>query len=348
MAQSVVNAAILGASGYTGADLVRLALQHPNVRIAALGADSKAGRSIAETFPHLGFYDLPVLQKPDDIAWDAIDVAFGCLPHGASEQVLSRLPKHVQIIDLSADFRLKDPGVYAHWYGRPHESPALLGDAVYGLTEWARADLADAALIACPGCYPTAALLALKPLVAAGAILPDDLIIDAKSGVSGAGRSLKEQNLFCEAGEGLHAYGIAAHRHAPEIEQQLSGIAGARVLVNFTPHLVPMNRGELVTCYARLAPGATISDVRAALLNRYGEEPFVHVAPEGLSPATRHVRGSNHVLVNAFADRLPGRVIVIAAIDNLVKGSAGQALQNLNVARGFDETAGLMQAPLFP
>lgn len=348
MTRSTMNAAILGASGYTGADLVRLALGHPRLRIAALGGDSKAGRPMGEIFPHLGFYDLPTLEKPDAIDWREIDVAFGCLPHGASEAVLATLPGHVRIIDLSADFRLKNAETYAHWYGRTHTSPELLAGAVYGLTEWARDALPGARIIACPGCYPTATLLALKPLLAAGAILGEDLIIDAKSGVSGAGRSLKEQNLFCEAGEGAHAYGIAAHRHAPEIEQQLSGIAGAPVLVNFTPHLLPMNRGELVTCYAKLAPGRTVADARAALGARYQREPFVHVAPEGLSPATRHVRGSNHTLINVFADRLPGRIIVIAAIDNLVKGSAGQALQNLNVAEGWDETLGLAQAPIFP
>lgn len=348
MVQSVMNAAILGASGYTGADMVRLALGHPRLRIAALGADSKAGRSIAETFPHLAFADLPVLQKPDEIDWSKIDVAFGCLPHGASEEVLSKLPEHVRVIDLSADFRLKDTATYAQWYGRKHASPHLLYGAVYGLTEWARELLPGARLVACPGCYPTATLLALKPLLAAGVVIPYDLIIDAKSGVSGAGRSLKEQNLFCEVGEGAHAYGVAAHRHAPEIEQELGGVAGQPVLVNFTPHLLPMNRGELVTCYAKLAPGRTAADARAALLARYKEEPFVHVAPEGLSPATRHVRGSNHCLINVYADRIPGRVIVIAAIDNLVKGSAGQALQNLNVTEGWDETLGLMQAPMFP
>ncbi|MFZ4069766.1 MAG: N-acetyl-gamma-glutamyl-phosphate reductase [Caulobacterales bacterium] len=348
MAQSILNIAILGASGYTGADSVRLLLQHPQVRIAALGADSKAGRSIAEIFPHLGFYDLPVLQKPDDIAWDKIDVVFGCLPHGASEQVLSALPQHVTVIDLSADFRLKNADAYQQWYGRAHQSAHKLFTAVYGLTEWARELLPGAQLVACPGCYPTAVLLALKPLLAAGVIQADDIIIDAKSGVSGAGRSLKEQNLFCEAGEGMAAYGIAAHRHAPEIEQELGATAAKDILVNFTPHLVPMNRGELVTCYVKAAAGVTLADARAAIQVRYEEERFANLAPEGLSPATRHVRGSNHCLINIFADRLPGRFIVIAAIDNLVKGSAGQAIQNLNVVYGWREDTAIAQAPLFP
>lgn len=343
-----LNIAVLGASGYTGADMVRLALGHPRLRIAALAGDSKAGRPLAEIYPHLGFYDLPVLQKAEEIAWDGVDAVFGCLPHGASEEILSRLPERLAIIDLSADFRLQDPGVYAQWYGRAHASPQLLPGAVYGLTEWARPKLRSARLAACPGCYPTAVLLALLPLVQSGILSLEDVIIDAKSGVSGAGRSLKEQNLFCEAGESLKAYGVGAHRHMPEIEQELSRAAGLDVRVNFTPHLVPMSRGELVTCHVRLAPGRSLEDARATLRAASKDEPFVHLAPEGLAPSTAHVRGSNHCLVNVFADRLPGRIIVIAAIDNLVKGSAGQALQNLNVMLGFPETQGLEQPPLFP
>lgn len=349
MAQSVLNIAILGASGYTGADTVRLALGHPNLRIVALGGDSKAGRTLAETYPHLGIYDLPRLARADDMAWDKIDAVFGCLPHGASEQVLSKLDERIKIVDLSADFRLKNAAAYQQWYGRAHESPHLLERSVYGLTEWARDELSGARLAACPGCYPTATLLALKPLLADRVIVADDLIVDAKSGVSGAGRSLKEANLFCEIGESAHPYGIAGHRHAPEIEQELARVAGrSDFIVNFTPHLLPMSRGELVTIYAKLAPGAAAADARAALLRRYEGEAFVHVLPEGLAPSTRFVRGSNHCVVNVFADRAPGRVIVVAAIDNLVKGSAGQAIQNLNVMMGWSETLALTQPPLFP
>lgn len=343
-----LNIAILGASGYTGADLVRLALGHPHLRIAALGGDSKAGLALAETFPHLGFAALPKLQRAEDIAWDGIDAAFGCLPHGASEQILSGLPQRTAVIDLSADFRLKDPAVYAQWYGREHESAALLPRAVYGLTEWARSKLRSARLAACPGCYPTAVLLALLPLVQSGVIALDEVIIDAKSGVSGAGRGLKEANLFCETGESMQAYGVGRHRHMPEIEQELGAAAGRDVRINFTPHLAPMSRGELVTCHVRLQPGRTLQDARDALRASSKDEPFVHLAPVGLSPSTRHVRGSNHCLINVFEDRIPGRIIVIAVIDNLVKGSAGQALQNCNVMFGFPETAGLLQAPLFP
>jgi len=343
-----LNIAILGASGYTGADMVRLALGHPGLRIAALGGESKAGLALAETYPHLGYYDLPRLQKAEDIAWDGIDAVFGCLPHGASEEILSKLPERIAIIDLSADFRLKSPDSYAEWYGRAHSSPGLLAGAVYGLTEWARPKLRSARIAACPGCYPTAALLALLPLVQSGIILLDDVIIDAKSGVSGAGRALKEQNLFCEAGESAQAYGVGRHRHMPEIEQELGLAAGRDVRINFTPHLLPMSRGELVTCHVRLAPRRTLEDARATLRAASKDEPFVHLAPEGLAPSTRHVRGSNHCLINVFEDRIPGRIIVLAAIDNLVKGSAGQALQNLNVMLGFPETQGLEQPPLFP
>lgn len=343
-----LNVAILGASGYTGADMVRLALGHPHLRIAALGGETKAGLALAETYPHLGFYDLPKLVKVEDIAWDGIDVVFGCLPHGASEEILSKLPPKLDILDISADFRLKDPAVYEAWYGRPHGSPERLARAVYGLTEWARPKLRSAKLVACPGCYPTAVLLALLPLVQSGIILLDDVIIDAKSGVSGAGRSLKEQNLFCEAGESLTPYGVGRHRHMPEIEQELAAAAGRDVLVNFTPHLAPMSRGELVTCHVRLAPRRTYAEARDTLRASTKDEPFVHLAPPGLAPSTRHVRGSNHCLINVFEDRIPGRIIVVAAIDNLVKGSAGQALQNLNVMLGFPETTGLEQPPLFP
>jgi N-acetyl-gamma-glutamyl-phosphate reductase len=349
MVDSVLNVAVLGASGYAGADAVRLLLGHPRVRLVALGADTKAGLSYADIYPHLGYAALPRLTRAQDIAWDAVDVVFGCLPHGASEEILKGLVGGDRIvIDHSADFRLKDPATYAAWYGRVHTSPELLAGAVYGLTEFARPQLRTANLIAAPGCYPTATLLALRPLLGAGVIGAQDIVIDAKSGVSGAGRALKEANLFCEIGESTHAYGLGHHRHMPEIEQELTIDARSPVTVSFTPHLLPMSRGELVTSYVRLTPGATVADLRRVLVERYAEEPFVHVAPEGLSPATRHVRGSNHCLINVFADRLPGRAIVISTIDNLVKGTAGQAIQDLNVRMGWQETLGLTQAPLFP
>lgn len=349
MADSRLNIAILGASGYIGADVVRLVLGHPNLRIAALAGDSRAGQAMGDSFPHLGFYDLPPILRAEEVEWSGIDAVFGCLPHGASESVLSALPEHLRIIDHSADFRFRDASLYAATYDRPHSRPDLLAKAVYGLTEWARPALKQSPrIIACPGCYPTATLLALLPGMSAGLIQTEDIIVDAKSGVSGAGRGLKEANLFAEIGESTHAYSVGAHRHAPEIEQELSLATGSPVRINFTPHLLPMSRGELVTCHVRLAQGAGPADLRAAIAARYQGEPFVHLAPPGLSPATRHVRGSNHCLINVFPDRIAGRAIVIAVIDNLVKGSAGQAIQNLNLVMGWEETLGLAHVPLFP
>ena len=340
--------AVLGASGYTGADLVRLALAHPRIEIAALSAHSKAGQAMAQVWPHFAPYPtLPRLIESEAVDFASVDAVFGCLPHAASARLLGGITGP-RIIDLSADFRLKDAAVYADWYGGEHPAPGLLPDAVYGLTEFARRSLPGAALVACPGCYPTAVLLALQPLVAAGAISPDRITVNALSGVSGAGRGVKEANLFAEVAEGVAPYAVGHHRHMPEIEQELSAAAGRGVTISFTPHLVPMNRGELVTCIVELSAGTTAATLRAMLDERYGCEPFVHLLPEGVAPATRMVRGSNHVVLNVFADRVPGRAIVIAAIDNLVKGSSGQAIQNFNVMFGLPETMGLEQAPLFP
>jgi N-acetyl-gamma-glutamyl-phosphate reductase len=252
------------------------------------------------------------------------------------------------VVDLSADFRLADPAAYAKWYGHEHQAPALQSEAVYGLTELARAAVAKARLVANPGCYPTSAQLPLVPLLESGEIESRDIIIDAKSGVSGAGRDAKQQNLYGEVAEGIHAYGIASHRHAPEIEQGLSQAAGAPVLVNFTPHLMPMSRGILSTIYVKLANGSTADDLRSRLAGRYASEAFVRVLPAGQSPATRHVRGSNHCLIGVFADRMPGRAILVSVIDNLVKGASGQAVQNMNLMAGWPETTALEQQPLFP
>lgn len=348
MARAPIPVAVLGASGYTGSDLVRLLALHPNVAVTVLTAHSHAGKPLSRVFPHLRMVDAPDLVRVEDVDFSAVEAVFCALPHGTTQEIVASLPNGLPVVDLSADFRLTDTTVYADTYGKPHGAPTLQEKAVYGLTEQARDAVAAATLVACPGCYPTATLLALLPLVKAGAIGTEDLIIDAKSGVSGAGRAVKEASLFCEVAEGLHPYGIARHRHAPEIEQELGAAADSPVTVNFTPHLVPMNRGELVTCYARLAPGQDVAAARAALRAAYDAEPFVHILAEGEAPATRHVRGSNHCVVNVFADRLPGRVIVIAAIDNLVKGSSGQAIQNFNLMMGLPETAALEQPPLFP
>lgn len=342
-----VRIAVLGASGYTGADLVRLALTHPNIEIAALSANAKAGQSMADVWPHFAHVPLPPLVRAEEIDWSGIDAVFGCLPHAASAALLSTLVGP-RIIDLSADFRLTSAETYAEWYGNPHPAPELLVDAVYGLTEFAGDLLPAARLVACPGCYPTAALLALLPLLEAGLIGHERISINALSGVSGAGRSLKEANLFTEVAEAVHPYGLGGHRHMPEIEQELSKRAHGPVTISFVPHLVPMNRGELETIVVELMPGKSVADLRAALGHRYAAEPFVHLLPEGKAPATRMVRGSNHCVLNVFADRVPGRAIVVAAIDNLVKGSSGQAIQNMNLMFGLGQTVGLEAAPLFP
>ncbi len=341
--------AVLGASGYTGADLVRLALTHPMVDVAVLAANQKAGQTMAAIWPHFAAYpNLPTLVRADAIDWSGIDAVFGCLPHAASAELLSTLSPNVRIIDLSADFRLNDAEVYGEWYGVTHPAPQMLSEAVYGLTEMARPKLKDARLVACPGCYPTAALLSLLPLAEAGLIRNANITINALSGVSGAGRGLKESNLFAEVAEAVAPYAIGAHRHMPEIEQELGKAFGEPATISFTPHLLPMNRGELETITVELAPGKTVEDLRACFDARYAEEPFVHLLPKGVAPATRMVRGSNHMVVNVFADRIPGRAIVIAAIDNLVKGSSGQAIQNMNLMFGLPETMGLEAAPLFP
>jgi N-acetyl-gamma-glutamyl-phosphate reductase len=343
-----IKIGVIGASGYTGADLIRLAACHPHMEITLLAANTHAGKPLAEVFPHLGFIQAPPLVKAEDADWSACDAVFCGLPHGTAQDIIATLPDSVKVIDMSADFRLKDAGAYATWYGREHAAPDLLKEAVYGLTEFHREEIAAARLVACPGCYPTAALLALLPLVSAKLIDPAEIIIDAKSGVSGAGRSLKQNILFSEAGEGISPYSIASHRHAPEIEQEISAAAGESVFVNFTPHLVPMSRGELVTAYVRLQSGRTASDLAAALAAHYADAPFVRIAPKGTLPSTQFVRGSNYCMLGLYADRIPGRAIAVSAIDNLVKGSAGQAIQNFNLMFDLQETAGLEQLPLFP
>jgi N-acetyl-gamma-glutamyl-phosphate reductase len=348
MTQGGIRVGVLGASGYTGADLIRLAACHPNMEIGVLAASSHAGKPLAQVFPHLAFMRAPDLVTAEDADWSGCDAVFSGLPHGTAQDLIKELPTGLRIIDMSADFRLRDRAVYSQWYGREHAAPDLLAEAVYGLSEHNAAAIAQARLVACPGCYPTAALLALLPLISAGLVDAGDLIIDAKSGTTGAGRSPKQNLLLAEAGEGLSPYSVASHRHAPEIEQEIGRAAGREVIVNFTPHLIPMSRGELVTCYVRLEAGVSADDLRGTLGAAYADKPFVHVAPKGVIPATQTVRGSNHCQIGVFADRVPGRAIVIGVIDNLVKGSAGQAVQNFNLMFGLDETAGLRQLPLFP
>lgn len=342
------NIAILGASGYTGAELLRLLLPHPQAQIVALTAEKNAGQPLTAVLPHLRGHDLPGLCKIDAVDFSTIDVVFCALPHGTTQEVVVALPRNLKIIDLSADFRLADIAAYAAWYGHPHRAPDLQQEAVYGLTEINRATIARARLIANPGCYPTASQLPLIPLLRAGLIAPDDIIIDAKSGVSGAGRELKQGNLFCETAEGMQAYGVAGHRHAPEIEAGLSAAARQNIVVNFTPHLVPMSRGIFASLYVRLKGGATAASIHDCWQKAYGAEPFIQILPEGQWPSTRQVRGSNLCQMAVVADRVPGRAIILSTIDNLVKGAAGQAVQNMNLVCGLPETTGLMQTALFP
>ena len=341
---------ILGASGYTGADAVRLLARHPNAEITALTANTHAGKAMDEVFPHFFMLDLPRLTEWEKVDWTKLDGVVCGLPHGTTQEIITAViaaNPAIKILDMSADFRLRDTGLYAQWYGHEHRAPKLQGEAVYGLTEFYREKIAAARLVACPGCYPTAALLALVPLAKARLIDVDEIVIDAKSGVTGAGRGLKQNTLFSEAGEGLSPYSVGTHRHSAEIEQEIGVAAGAKVTVNFTPHLIPMSRGELCTSYVKLN-GASADDLRAALTEAYRDEPFVLVAKKGVLPQTQNVRGSNYVQIGVFADRIKDRAIVISVLDNLVKGSAGQAIQNMNLMFGFPETAGLEQIALFP
>ncbi len=336
--------AILGASGYTGAELVRLISSHNEMTISALSADRKAGLEYGAVFPHLRHLDLPVLCKIDEIDFTDIDLVFCALPHATSQRVILNLPDHVKIVDLSADFRLRDPAEYKKWYGGDHAAIALQKTAVYGLTEFYRDDIRAARLVAGTGCNAAAGLLPVLPLLHAGVIDPDEIIINLATGVSGAGRGAKEGMLHSEVSEGFHAYAIASHRHLGEFDQEFSLAAGRLVKVSFTPHLLPANRGILATIYVR----GDAKAIHAALVEKYSNEPFVVVLPFGEAPATRHVRGSNYCHIGVAADRKSGRAIVFSALDNLTKGSSGQALQNANLMLGLDETTGLQLAPLFP
>jgi N-acetyl-gamma-glutamyl-phosphate reductase len=296
---------------------------------------------------------LPQLVSLEGLDWTTagIDLVFCALPHATTQKVIKELlakaPK-TRVVDLSADFRLADPAAYARWYGHEHHAVELQKEAVYGLTEVYRAAIAKARLVANPGCYTTCAQLPLIPLLRSGAIDPDEIVIDAKSGMTGAGRAAKEEMLFSEVSEGFHAYGVGHHRHMAELDQEFSLAAEREVVVTFTPHLVPMNRGILSTIYVRGRRGRTAEDLHAMLLKFYMKEPFVHVLPFGETPQTRHVRGSNMTFIGVAKDRIPGRAIVVSALDNLVKGASGQAIQNMNLIMGWPETLGLEQVAVFP
>jgi N-acetyl-gamma-glutamyl-phosphate reductase len=344
---------VLGASGYTGSELVRLLLRHPQVEIALLTAERSAGKRMRDVFPQFAPFDLPTLVAIDGLDWVSagLDVAFCALPHGTTQTVIKALlaaAPSTKVIDLSADFRLADPAAYAKWYGHAHLAPELQTQAVYGLVEIHRNELRHAKLIANPGCYTTTAELPLIPLIKAEAIELDDIVIDAKSGMTGAGRAAKEAMLFSEVSEGFNAYGVGHHRHMAELDQEFSAAAGREVIATFTPHLVPMNRGILSTIYVRGRRGRPAQELHDILAKFYAKEPFVHVLPFGETPQTRHVRGSNMTFIGVAKDRKEGRAIIVSALDNLVKGASGQAIQNMNLIMGWPETTGLDQIALFP
>ena len=344
---------VLGASGYTGAELVRLLIRHPRAELALLTADRRAGQEMRQVFPQFSPFELPKLQSIEGMDWAGagLDLIFCALPHATTQkvvkQVFGALPA-IKVVDLSADFRLSDPAVYAHWYGHEHHAPELQPRAVYGLVEVYRDAIRRAQLVANPGCYTTCAELPLIPLLRAGAIDPDAIVIDAKSGMTGAGRAAKEAMLFSEVSEGFNAYGVGKHRHMAELDQEFSRAAGREVVVSFTPHLVPMNRGILSTIYVRGRRGRSAQDLYGILSEAYGKEPFVHLLPFGETPHTRHVRGSNMTFIGVAADRIEGRAVIVSALDNLVKGASGQAVQNMNLMLGFPESMGLEQVALFP
>lgn len=339
------NIAILGASGYTGAELVRLIASHPMMRIVAMTAERKAGLEMAEVFPHLRHLDLPRLVKIDDVDFTGVDLCFCALPHATSQKVIAVLPKDLKIVDLSADFRLRDPDEYAKWYGGQHDALECQAEAVYGLTEFYRDEIKTARLVAGTGCNAATGQYALTPLIKAGLIDLDEIIIDLKTGVSGAGRALKENLLHAELSEGAHPYAVGGtHRHLAEFDQEFSATAGRPVKVQFTPTLLPANRGIIANIYVK----GDAQLIYETLENAYADEPFIVVLPFGQAPSTRHVRGSNLCHIGVAADRIEGRAVVFAALDNLTKGSSGQAIQNANLMLNLPERMGLEMTPVFP
>ncbi len=346
----MLNVGIVGASGYTGVELARILAGHPEVCLTAATSRQYAGRPLAEVFPNLRKrVDIVCENLGVDELIDRADFFFCAVPHKTAMDIVPQLLEAgKKVVDLSADFRIHDAAVYEAWY-QPHSSPQFLAEAAYGLPELYRDTVRTARLTANPGCYPTSVILALTPLLRAGLIDPDTLIIDSKSGTSGAGRAASVGSLFCEVTDGFKAYKVGgSHRHIPEIEQELSLAAGRPVTVSFTPHLLPISRGILSTIYASLTEAGHKADLQALYTEAYGDEPFVRVLPAGTVPATQYVRGSNCCDIGLQKDPRTGRLIVLSAIDNIVKGASGQAVQNMNLMCGFSETTGLMGAPFFP
>ncbi len=341
---------IIGATGYAGGELVRLLLGHKEAEIVWYGSRSYADQKYASIYQNMfQIVEDTCLDDNMEAMAEQVDVIFTATPQGLCASLVNEdILNKVKIVDLSADFRIKDVKVYEKWYGIEHKSPQYIQEAVYGLCEVNREAVKKARLVANPGCYPTCSFLSVYPLVKEGLIDPNTLIIDAKSGTSGAGRGAKVDNLFCEVNENIKAYGVAGHRHTPEIEEQLSRAAKEPVLINFTPHLVPMQRGILVTAYASLKREISYEEVKAVYDRYYNEETFVRVLEKDVCPQTRWVEGSNFVDVNFKIDPRTRRIVMMGAMDNLVKGAAGQAVQNMNLMFGIEETEGLRMAPVFP
>lgn len=346
----MIKVGIIGSTGYAGVELVRLIMQHKEAEVVWFGSRSYVDQDYASVFRNMfEIVDAKCMEDNMEQLADAVDVIFTATPQGLCSSLVNEdILNKVKIIDLSADFRIKDVNVYEKWYKIEHKSPQFIDEAVYGLCEINREKTKGARLVANPGCYTTCSILSIYPMVKEGLIDPKSIIIDAKSGTSGAGRGAKVPNLFCEVNENIKAYGVATHRHTPEIEEQLGYAAGEEVLINFTPHLVPMQRGILVTAYANLKKEVTYEEIKAVYDKYYKDEYFIRVLNKDETPETRWVEGSNFVDVNFKIDERTGRIIMMGALDNLVKGAAGQAVQNMNIIFGLPENEGLQQVPMFP
>ncbi|MBI1910676.1 MAG: N-acetyl-gamma-glutamyl-phosphate reductase [Deltaproteobacteria bacterium] len=343
----MLNVAIVGGSGYTGFELLRILTQHPTAKVVEATSRQYKGKPVSEVFPSLkGYYDDLIFSEPEDFKRLSVDVVFSALPHGASQEVVpALLEADNRVIDLSADFRLHSLETYKTWYGE-HKADFLLPEAVYGLPELHRAAIKDAHLVANPGCYPTSAILALSPLLRAGLADKESIIVDSKSGVSGAGRGANIDTSYVEVSSGFKAYKIGSHRHTPEIEQELTGVAGSDINITFTPHLIPVSRGILTTTYAKLTKSVSAKEVYELYRETYRSEPFVRVLPEGTFPNISNVRGSNYCDIGIFTDEKRKQVIAVSAIDNLVKGASGQAVQNMNIMFWLKEDMALSAPPL--
>lgn len=346
----MIKAGIIGSTGYAGGELVRLLMPRSDVDLVWFGSKSYVGQRYADIYQNMfQIVDQTCMEDNMEELADQVDVIFTATPQGLcasliNENILSK----TKIIDLSADFRIKDVKIYEKWYKIKHPAAGFIGEAVYGLPEINREAVKKTRLTANPGCYPTCSFLTIYPLLKEGIIVPETIIIDAKSGTSGAGRGAKVDNLYCEVNESIKAYGVASHRHTPEIEEQLSYMAGRPVTISFTPHLVPMDRGILITSYATLAKSVTYEEVKAVYDKYYANEYFVRVLEQDITPQTRWVKGSNFVDVNFKIDYRTNRIIMMGAMDNLVKGAAGQAVQNMNLMFGLEEQTGLQLVPMFP